>query len=400
MVVHGCDGLDEATLTTETKVVEIKDGTLKSYYIAPEDFGLSRCANEELVGGDAEDNAGITRAILSGTERGPKRDVVVLNAALAFYMAGKGDSIQACIPLAQGLIDGGIAPEQAGPVHQAFKRGGVMTDILGRIAARSMERAEERKQIKPLAELKREAESLCTGDPVFPFEAALMADGIAFICEIKKASPSKGVLAEAFPYLEIAKEYEEAGAVAISVLTEPDWFLGKDEYLSEIKRNVMLPVLRKDFTVDVYQIYEAKTLGADAILLICALLDQEKLKEYIGIARGLELSVLVEVHTEAEVCMALEAGARIVGVNNRDLSTFEVDVATSIRLRSEVPDGILFVSESGISTPEDVRKLKAVGADAVLIGEAFMKSGDKKRLLAELGGTPGPSAAQGKEPES
>ncbi len=282
-----------------------------------------------------------------------------------------------------------------------------MTDILGKIAARSMERVAERKRIRPLKALKQEAEDLCKADPAsrfgseLPFEAALKTNGIAFICEIKKASPSKGVLAEDFPYLEIAKEYEEAGAAAISVLTEPDWFLGKDEYLTEIKRAVRIPVLRKDFTVDAYQIYEAKALGADAILLICAILDQKRLKEYLGIARELRLSALVEAHTEAEISMALEAGASIVGVNNRDLSTFAVDVTTSIRLRKEIPDGILFVSESGISTPEDIRRLKAAGADAVLIGEAFMKGGDKKRLLAELGGgTLEPSAAPGKEPGS
>jgi len=261
-----------------------------------------------------------------------------------------------------------------------------MTDILRKIASRSLERAEERKKIISPADMKRRAESLCNGNPVFLFEKALKSNDIAFICEIKKASPSKGVLDEDFPYLEIAKEYEEAGAAAISVLTEPYWFLGKDKYLEEVKKTVKIPVLRKDFTVDSYQIYEAKVLGADAVLLICALLDQERLKEYIGIARGLGLSALTEAHTETEIRSALEAGARIIGVNNRDLKTFEVDLTTSIRLRNRVPDDVLFVSESGIRTPEDVQKLRAGKVDAVLIGETFMKSRDKKRQLAALQG--------------
>ncbi|HYE69782.1 MAG TPA: indole-3-glycerol phosphate synthase TrpC, partial [Anaerovoracaceae bacterium] len=208
----------------------------------------------------------------------------------------------------------------------------------------------------------------------------------AFICEIKKASPSKGILDDLFPYLEIAEEYEEAGAAAISVLTEPDWFLGSDEYLREIRRVVDIPILRKDFTVESYQIYEAKILGADAILLICALLDPIKLKEYIEIAHGLGLSALVEAHTENEIKDALEAGARIIGVNNRDLKTFKVDLTTSIRLRNLVPENILFISESGIRTPEDIAKLKENKVNGVLIGEAFMKCKDKKRQLAELRG--------------
>ncbi|HVI42862.1 MAG TPA: indole-3-glycerol phosphate synthase TrpC [Anaerovoracaceae bacterium] len=261
-----------------------------------------------------------------------------------------------------------------------------MTDILNKIAARSRERVKERKAQKSLIEISREAEDLCTENPEFPFEKALRTNDMAFICEVKKASPSKGILDDSFPYLEIAVEYMEAGAAAISVLTEPYWFLGSDEYLKEIRGIVDIPILRKDFTVDNYQIFEAKILGADAILLICALLDPIKLKEYIKIAHELGLSALVETHTEDEIRDALEAGARVIGVNNRDLKTFEVDIATSIRLRNLVPEDILFISESGIRTPGDIAKLKENKVDGVLIGETLMKSKDKKQRLTELRG--------------
>lgn len=261
-----------------------------------------------------------------------------------------------------------------------------MTDILNTIAARSRERVEDRKTIKSFLDISKEAEDLCIENPEFPFEQALKTKDMAFICEVKKASPSKGILDDHFPYLEIAVDYEEAGAAAVSVLTEPDWFLGCDEYLREIRRVVSIPILRKDFTVDSYQIYEAKILGADAILLICALLDPIKLKAYLKIAHELGLSVLVETHTEDEIENALEAGSRIIGVNNRDLKTFKVDIATSLRLRNLVPENILFISESGIRAPEDIAKLKENKVNGVLIGEAFMKCKDKKRQLAELRG--------------
>jgi len=262
-----------------------------------------------------------------------------------------------------------------------------MKDILSTIAARSLERVEEGKKKISIKDISRKAESLCgTFDPEFPFEKAMQGKEIAFICEVKKASPSKGILDKNFPYVKIAGEYEEAGASAISVLTEPYWFLGSDEYLKEIRRTVNLPILRKDFTVDAYQIYEAKLLGADAVLLICALLGELRLKEYINIAHELGLSALVETHTEDEVRNALNAGARIIGVNNRNLKTFEVDITTSMRLRNLVPDHILFISESGIKTPEDVARLRESKVNGVLIGETLIKCNDKKRRLTELRG--------------
>ncbi len=256
--------------------------------------------------------------------------------------------------------------------------------ILDRLAASTRLRVGRRKQEIPLEKIKAQAEALPTGE--FPFEKALAAKGLSFICEVKKASPSKGVIAEEFPYLEIAKEYEAAGAAAISVLTEPEYFLGRDEYLKEIAQEVSVPVLRKDFTVDAYQIYEAKVLGASAVLLICALLKEETLKSFLEIAHSLGLSALVEAHDEKEAEKAVRAGARIIGVNNRDLRTFTVDVNNSVRLRSLIPEDILFVSESGIRDERDVEILYENGTDAVLIGEMLMKSRDKRAALERLRG--------------
>ncbi|MDR2864985.1 MAG: indole-3-glycerol phosphate synthase TrpC [Spirochaetaceae bacterium] len=218
-------------------------------------------------------------------------------------------------------------------------------------------------------------------DIVLPFEKALSSPGLSFICEIKRASPSKGLIAEDFPYLKIAKAYETTGASAISVLTEPDFFKGSNRYLQEVVREVSVPVLRKDFTIDKYQIYEAKILGASAVLLICALLDNKTLKSFLSIARGLNLDALVEAHNEDEIKNALDVGARIIGVNNRDLTTFKIDINNSLRLRPLVPKDRIFVAESGINTPEDIATLQAASVDAVLIGEALMRSGDKKKAL-------------------
>ncbi len=257
--------------------------------------------------------------------------------------------------------------------------------ILNEIAAKTKERIAMQKQDVSLEEIKRRAKQVeITRE--YPFEKALKAPGISFICEVKKASPSKGVIAQEFPYKEIAIEYEKAGAAAISVLTEPYYFKGANQYLKEIRGKVQIPLLRKDFTVDEYMIYEAKTLGADAILLICSILSDEQIKEYLELAHSLGLSALVEAHDEEEVKRALNAGSRIIGVNNRNLKDFTVDIQNSVRLRSIVPKEILFVSESGMKTPEDIASLRANGTDAVLIGETLMRSEDKKQMLAQLKG--------------
>ena len=257
-------------------------------------------------------------------------------------------------------------------------------NILQEIAGRTRERIEVQKKTYPLEKI---IETVCADKwSGFPFEIALRTQDIAFICEIKKASPSKGIIAEDFPYLDIAREYEAAGATAISVLTEPFYFKGSDRYLREIADTVTIPLLRKDFTVDSYMIYEAKLFGASAILLICSLLDQNTLAEYIAVAHRLGLSALVETHDEEEVGMALNAGARIIGVNNRNLKTFEVDIGLSERLRVLVPPDVLFVSESGISRAGDIKKLREIKANAALVGETLMCSPDKKTALSELRG--------------
>ena len=260
-----------------------------------------------------------------------------------------------------------------------------MRNILEEIAGYARERVELAKQNLPLEALREQALSLPKGG--FVFEEALKSEELAFICECKKASPSKGLIAEDFPYLQIAREYEAAGASAISVLTEPKWFLGRNEYLREIAENVKIPVLRKDFTVDEYMIYEAKTLGASALLLICSLLSYNTLKDYIAVCDSLGMSALVEAHDEAEVLCALGAGARIIGVNNRNLKDFSVDTENSARLRRMIPGDVLFVSESGVRNADDVKKLRTCGADAVLIGETLMRAKDKKAKLAVLRGT-------------
>ncbi|MCI8636254.1 MAG: indole-3-glycerol phosphate synthase TrpC [Eubacterium sp.] len=256
--------------------------------------------------------------------------------------------------------------------------------ILDQLVKCAQERTGQAKLKIPLEEIKRQALSLPKSS--FAFENALKKTGISFICECKKASPSKGLIAPKFPYLQIAKEYEAAGADCISVLTEPKWFLGSDEYLKEIASIVSIPCLRKDFTVDEYMIYEAKVLGASAVLLICSVLSEEQIRSYIRICDELGLSALVEAHDEYEVQNALYAGARIIGVNNRNLKDFSVDTDNSRRLRELIPCDVLFVSESGVSTAEDVAKLREIGADAVLIGETLMRASDKKAKLDELRG--------------
>lgn len=256
--------------------------------------------------------------------------------------------------------------------------------ILDKLAEHAKERVEEAKQNISLSEICRMAMSMPKGD--FAFENALRSEDISFICECKKASPSKGLIAEDFPYLQIAKDYEAAGADCISVLTEPRWFLGSNEYLKEIAASVNIPCLRKDFTVDEYMIYEAKTLGASAVLLIVSLLSETQLREYIKICDELGMSALVEIHDEKEALTAINAGARLIGVNNRNLKDFSVDTENSKRLRNLIPRNILFVSESGVKTASDVQTLREIGADAVLVGETLMKAKNKCEKLKELRG--------------
>lgn len=259
-----------------------------------------------------------------------------------------------------------------------------MSSILQQLADYAKVRTQAYKKLVSPGEMKEKALSLPKGG--FEFEKALRKPKLSFICECKKASPSKGVISYEFPYLEIAHRYEKAGADCISVLTEPKWFLGKDEYLRQISQEVTIPCLRKDFTVDEYMIYQAKVLGAKAVLLICSILSPMQIKEFIGIAHTLGISALVEAHNSDEIKIALDCGARIVGVNNRDLRDFSVDTKNSAALRSLVPKEVLFVSESGINTPEDIKAVKQAGADGVLIGEALMRAADISQKLRELKG--------------
>jgi len=264
--------------------------------------------------------------------------------------------------------------------------------ILGKIAESTIKRVAKAKEALSFEQIKSKfltADGTCGSftnqrERKNMFHKALAAPGLSFICEVKKASPSKGIISEDFPWMEIAKDYEEGGAAAISVLTEPEFFLGSDQYMREISAAVKIPTLRKDFIIDEYQIYEAKLWGAGAVLLICALLEPLTLSGFISIADNLELDCLVEIHNEREAEEAIGAGARIIGINNRDLTTFNVDTELTSRLKNKIPSGILTVAESGINNTDDIRRLKETGADAVLIGESLMRSADRKQFLKEM----------------
>lgn len=260
--------------------------------------------------------------------------------------------------------------------------------ILDDLALATKKRIEARKQEVPLERIKERATNLAKQEEsfAFPFEQAIAKPDISFICEVKKASPSKGIIAEDFPYLDIARDYEKAGADCISVLTETDYFKGSDTYLREINDIVKLPTIRKDFIIDEYMIYEAKLLGASCVLLIATLLDTQTIRKYIKICDSLGLSALVEAHDETEVNSALAAGARMIGVNNRNLKDFTVDIHNSTRLRGLVPKEILFVAESGIKTAEDIQILRENDVNGVLIGETLMRTPDKATAIANLRG--------------
>ncbi len=258
-----------------------------------------------------------------------------------------------------------------------------MRTILQTIADYARVRVIKDKEQMPLGALK----AMCSENPTKDgksFETALKKPYMSFICEIKKASPSKGIISGDFPYLNIAEDYVDAGADCISCLTEPKWFLGSDNIFKEIRDRVSIPMLRKDFVVDEYQIYQAKYMGANAVLLICAILDTAKIAKYLELCNKLGLAALVEAHNEKEIKNALMAGARIIGVNNRNLKDFSVDIENSLRLRSLVPNGIIYVAESGFKTPEDINALREAKVDAVLIGETLMRATDKKKMLESL----------------
>lgn len=258
-----------------------------------------------------------------------------------------------------------------------------MSNILDTIAAHARERvwaAQEENSLDVLQARCRERGSRAGR----PFEETLRRPGMGFICEVKRASPSKGLIARDFPYLEIARAYQAAGADCVSCLTEPKWFLGSDEIFRDIRQAISLPMIRKDFVVDEYQLYQARLMDADCVLLICALLDTDTIARYLGICEELGLSALVEAHDEEEIASAVAAGARMIGVNNRNLKDFSVDFSNAARLRERIPPETVYVAESGVTRPEDVATLAAIGADAVLMGEVLMRAKDKAALLAAM----------------
>ncbi|MFI3166695.1 MAG: indole-3-glycerol phosphate synthase TrpC [Bacillota bacterium] len=257
-------------------------------------------------------------------------------------------------------------------------------NILNEIAEKTKRRIAVERIIFPLEEIAHQAENMPIGN--FEFEKAISKKGMSFICEVKKASPSKGVIAEEFSYMQIAKDYESAGASAISCLTEPEYFMGKNKYLKEISQNVSLPILKKDFFVDEYMIYQAKIYGASAILLICSILTDSELAKYFEIANKLGLSAVFEAHDEIEIQRAINCGARVIGVNNRNLKTFEMNFSNSINLRKMVGEDVIFISESGIRCREDINMLENNNINAVLIGETLMRAPDKKLILNKLKG--------------
>ncbi|MCI5568378.1 MAG: indole-3-glycerol phosphate synthase TrpC [Lachnospiraceae bacterium] len=255
-------------------------------------------------------------------------------------------------------------------------------NILDTIAEYSMLRVKTDKRAIPQERLREKAELMKGRD--HRFLDALRKPGLSFICEIKKASPSKGIISESFPYLDIAKEYENAGADCVSCLTEPKWFKGSDNIFRQVRARIDTPMIRKDFTVDEYQIYQAKCMEADAVLLICSILDDARLKDYLSLCKEIGLDALVEAHNEKEIESAVKADARIIGVNNRNLKDFSVDFSNALKLRSMIPKDTVYVAESGVKNADDAKRIKEAGTDAVLIGEAFMRAYDKAALLREM----------------
>lgn len=254
-------------------------------------------------------------------------------------------------------------------------------NILEKIVAEKRQEVKQKKRSLPVSAL---TERLAHRKAPLDFAHALSGDRLKLIAEIKKASPSRGLLCPDFNPVELAKTYAQSGAAAISVLTEVNHFQGSLDYLEAVREEVSIPLLRKDFIFDPYQVYESATYGADALLLIVAILSQEQLEELLALSRHLGLGCLVEVHNENDVEKALLSGAEIVGINNRDLSTFNVDINTTRRLRPLIPEGRIVVSESGINNRADIKKLKEWGVNAVLVGEALVTASNIPAKMEEL----------------
>ncbi len=380
LVVHGQDGLDEISLCAPTRIAELGDGAVRVYEIAPEDFGLERCAAEDLRGGDSEQNAEIVRRVLRGDATRAQSDVALLNAAAAIWMGGAATSLSDGLEWARRSVAEGKA---TAALENLIEASNAM--ILDEIVAARREDVREAKGRVDRGGLERRA---MYAEPRRGFLAALRRHRRAVIAEVKKASPSRGVIRTDFEPSWIATRYAECGAAAISVLTEERHFQGKLEYLAAIRGAVSVPLLRKDFIFDEYQIVEARAWGADAVLLIVAALDDAELRSLSQAARSLELDVLVEVHTEAELERALAAGADLIGVNNRNLHTFETTLQTAIDLAPRIPASAHRVAESGIHDEADIERLEGAGYSTFLVGESLMREEDPGRALAVLLGNP------------
>ncbi len=375
MVVTGEDGLDEVTLTSKTFVWELKNGAMRRFTLSPKSFGLKPCTWREIEGGDLKKNRELALSILSGTCTTRHLDLVLINAALALKLSGRIKNLKKAYRKAKEYVMSGKVSDHFLAYQRASKSPGILLDIV----LNKKKEVEARKKALPLSKLQKRVRPSDRD-----FKAALLRPGLSLIAEVKKASPSEGVLKKNFSPEKIAKIYEEAGARAISVLTDEKYFQGKREYLQQIRAVThTTPLLCKDFIIDEYQIIEARSFGADAVLLMASVIGEEQMKHFLKVAQSLQMNALCEVHTEEELKAVLRAGAEIIGINNRNLGDFTVDVKTTKRLAAMIPEGKIIVAESGIHSKKDLRKLPQK-VKAILVGTSLMRSADPKKKISEL----------------
>jgi len=382
MVVCGEDGLDEVTLTGKTFVVELRDGKVRNYTLRPSSFGIKHCEPKDIQGGDSKKNIQLALDILQGTCKSRHLDLVLVNTSLALKLAGKTSNLKKAYQLAKNCLLSGKAYHQLLAYRQASKTPAILLDIVNR----KKNEVSKRKQRLPLKKFQKRLKPSDRS-----FRSALLGHGVSLIAEIKKASPSEGRICKgSFNVQRIAQLYEQSGARAISVLTDEHYFKGALENLSKAREATKnTPLLCKDFIIDEYQIYEARHFGANAVLLIAAILTKDEVKRFLEVAESLKMDALCEVHDEEELAAVLEAGAEIIGINNRDLNSFKVDLKTTERLARKIPANIVVVSESGISTRRQVRKLPGQ-VDAILVGTSLLKSKNIRKKIEELIGKPKP----------
>ncbi|MBT9132531.1 MAG: Anthranilate phosphoribosyltransferase [Firmicutes bacterium] len=398
LVVHGEGGFDEITITGSTRVSELKQSKIITYEICPEDFGLRRGALEDIIGGDASQNAKIIQSVLNG-EKGPRRDIVLLNAGALFMAAEAAGDFKEGIAQAVRSIDSGaalkkleqlieltnyISKAQRHKGTEAQRHRGAENSILSRIVKY---KKEEVRQLKRQLKIESLRAQLSDCPPPRRFkELITQGKRVNIIAEVKHASPITGVLAGDFNPVDIADDFLKGGAAALSILTEQEFFKGNLDFISLVKKKNSLPVLRKDFIIDSYQIYESRVCGADAILLIVSLLSENAVRDFLSLSSELDMDTLVEIHDEEELAVALNAGCDIIGINNRNLKTFKIDLTTTIKLVSCIPSEKVIVSESGIKNREDIIQMEEAGVKAVLIGEALMRARNRVAMLRELRG--------------